>query len=249
MVHVDDSIFLGKDDHQLKQVIQEIQGTGLKIDDQGHPADYVGVNIKKMRNGSHEFTQRTLIDAIIKDVNLTDAKVKPVPAKVSMSLHAFKDAPPFNLNFNYRSIVGKFKYLTQTSRGNIMYTTHQIAKYSSDPREPHGEAILYLVQYLKKTPDLGICFKPQLDKGFVCYCNMDFSGNWNKSFADVNPRTSKSCSRWVMFYSGCPIIWATKLQSQTALSTTEAKYIAMSMALCDVIPIMDLIKEMKDWHI
>jgi hypothetical protein len=144
MVYVDDSIFLGKDDNQLKQVIQEIQGTGVKIEDQGHPADYFGVNIKRMCDGSYKFTQLALINAIIKDVNLTDGKVKPVPAKVSMPLHAFKDAPLFNLNFNYCSVVGKLNYLTQSSRGNIMYATHQIAKYSSDPREPHGEAILYL---------------------------------------------------------------------------------------------------------
>jgi hypothetical protein len=45
MVYVDKGIFLGKEGNQLKQVIQEIQGTGLKIKDQGHPADYVGVNI------------------------------------------------------------------------------------------------------------------------------------------------------------------------------------------------------------
>jgi hypothetical protein len=79
------------------------------------------------------------------NINLTDAKVKPVPAKVSMPIHAFKDASPFNLNFNYHSVVGKLNYLTQTSRGNIMYPTHQIAMYFSDPKEPHGEAILYLV--------------------------------------------------------------------------------------------------------
>ena len=33
---------------------------------------------------------------------------------------------------------------------------------------------------------------------------------------------------------------------KVALSTTEAKYIAMFMALCDVIPIMALAHEMKD---
>jgi hypothetical protein len=59
-----------------------------------------------MHDGSYVFTQRTLIDAIIKDINLTDVKVKPVPAKMSMPLHAFKDTPPFNLNFNYCSIAG-----------------------------------------------------------------------------------------------------------------------------------------------
>jgi hypothetical protein len=145
MVYVDNSIFLGKDNSQLKQVIQEIQGTVLKIKDQGHPADYVDINIKKMHDESYEFTQRALIDTIIKDGNLTGTKVKPVPAKVSMPLHAFKDTPPFNLNFNYCSVVGKLNYLTQTSRGDIMYASYQIAKYSSNPREPHGEAILYLV--------------------------------------------------------------------------------------------------------
>ena len=249
MVYVDDGIFLGKDDEQLKTVIREIQGIGLDIEDQGHPADYVGVNIKRLKDGSYEFTQRALIDAIIANANLTDAKVKPVPAKVSLQLHAFKDAPPFALDFNYQSIVGKLNYLAQTTRSDIMYAVHQVAKYSSDPREPHGEAILYLVRYLKKTRDLGIRFKPNVEKGFECYCDADFSGNWNKSFADVDPSTAKSRSGWVVFYAGCPIIWASKLQSQVALSTTEAEYIAMSMALRDVIPIMDLIKEMKERNI
>ncbi len=163
-------------------------------------------------------------------------------------LRQFKDAPPFNLNFNYCSVVGKLNYLTQTSRGDIMYATHQIGKFSPDPREHHGEAILYLVWYLK-IRDVGVHFKPQSDRGFECYCKVDFSGNCNESFADVDPSTSKSWSWWVVFYAGCPIIWAFKLQSQTALSTTEVEDISMSMALCDVIPIMDLIQEMKEHHI
>ena len=107
MVYVDDGIFLGKDDEQLKASIREIQESGLNIEDQGHPADYVGVNIKKLKDGSYEFTQRALIDAIIADVGLEDSTSKPVPAKVAILLHAFKDAPAFDLNFNYRSVVGK----------------------------------------------------------------------------------------------------------------------------------------------
>ena len=49
-----------------------------------------------------------------------------------------------------------------------------------------------------------------------------------------------------MFYAGCPVCWASKLQSQVALSTTEAEYIAMSQALCYVIPVMNLIQEMRE---
>ena len=127
-----------------------------------------------------------------------------------------------------------------------MYATHQVAKYSSDPREPHGEAILYLVRYLKKTRDLGIRFKPDPKKGFECYCDADFSGNWNKRFAHKDPSTSKSRSGWIVFYAGCPVCWASKLQSQVALSTTEAEYITMSQAQRDIIPVMNLIQEMKE---
>ena len=49
-----------------------------------------------------------------------------------------------------------------------------------------------------------------------------------------------------MFYAGCPVCWASKLQSQVALSTTEAEYIAMSQALRNVIPVMNLIQEMRE---
>ncbi len=52
MVYVDDGIFLGNNDTQLQDAIKEIQGLGLNIEDQGHPADYVGVNISKLRDGS-----------------------------------------------------------------------------------------------------------------------------------------------------------------------------------------------------
>jgi hypothetical protein len=245
MVYVDDGIFIGSDDSQLKGVIKELLDLNLKIEDQGHSADYVGVNICKLKNGLYEFTQRALIDSIIKDVGLIDSKTKPVPAKVAFQFHAFKDDPPFDQSFDYRSAVGKLNYLAQTTRPDIMYATHQVAKYSSDSRQTHVEAILYLVRYLKRTRDLGLSFKPSQDKGFECYCDTDFSGNWNKAFAHVDPSTAKSRSGWIVLYAGCPVCWASKLQSQVALSTTEAEYIAMSMALRDVIPVMNLIEEIK----
>ena len=89
MVYVDVGIFLGNNDSKLQDTIKEIQDLGLNIEDQGHPADYVSVNIKKLRDGSYEFTQCSLINYIINDVALKDAKVKPVSAKVSLqsSMH------------------------------------------------------------------------------------------------------------------------------------------------------------------
>jgi hypothetical protein len=176
IVYVDDGIFLGHDDVQLLQAIKEIQGLGLNIEDQGHPADHVGGSIKKHCNGFYEFTQGALIDSIIKDAGISNSKTKPVPAKVFLQLHAFKNEQVFDIDFNYRSVVGKLNYLAQTTCPKIMYATHQIAKYSSDPRQLHCKAILYLICNLKKTRDLGLGFKPDSTKGFECYCDADSQG-------------------------------------------------------------------------
>ncbi len=174
---------------------------------------------------------------------LGNSKVKGIPAKVSKILHAHLDKPPFSLNFGYRSVIGKLNYLAQTTRPDIIYMNHQLAKYLSDPREPHGEAVLYLIHYLKKTCDLGTHFKPDRDKGLKCYCDADFSGNWNKHLAPYDPCTAKSRSGLIMFYAGCPVIWASKLQTQVVLFTTEVEYISMSQSLQDVLPIMFLVQE------
>jgi hypothetical protein len=50
----------------------------------------------------------------------------------------------------------------------------------------------------------------------------------------------------VILYAGCPIIWASKMQQLIALSTTKAEYIALSTALCDVIHVIHLLKELRD---
>jgi hypothetical protein len=164
IVYVDDGIFLEPLDQQLRDIINKLRNLKLSIEDQGHPADYVGVSIKKLKNGVIELTQRALIDSIISNIALGDSKVKAVPAKVSEILHTHLNMPPFSLNFGYRLVIGKLNYLAQTTRPDIVYATHQLARYSSDLREPHIEAVLYLIRYLKKTQDLGTYFKPDRDK-------------------------------------------------------------------------------------
>ena len=163
------------------------------VSNDGHPID-----------GTYEFTQRALIDAIIDDVNIGNSYTKPVPAKVSLQLHAFRDSPKFEGNFNYRSAIGKLNYLGQTTRPDILYAVHQAAKYSADPRVEHGEAVVYIVKYLKATRHIGLRFKPDPSKGFQCYCDTDFAGNWNKEFASTDPSTAKSRSGWIVFTRHAP---------------------------------------------
>ena len=120
-----------------------------------------------------------------------------------------------------------------------------IAHFSSDLCQKPGEAIVHLVSSLLKTHHLGLKFAPNQTKGFECFVKADFCENWDKKFALSDHSTSKPWSGWIIFYAYCPVSWASKLHTKVALPTTEAKYIAMSSSLKDVIPIMDLVAEIR----
>ncbi len=57
IVYLNDGIFLGSLDQQLRDIINKLRNLKLSIEDQGHPADYVGVSIKKLKKGINELTQ------------------------------------------------------------------------------------------------------------------------------------------------------------------------------------------------
>ena len=59
-----------------------------------------------------------------------------------------------------------------------------------------------------------------------------------------DPQSTRSHTGYIILYAGCPIVWASKMQSLVALSTTEAEYIALSSSLCKVIALMNLMNEL-----
>ena len=46
--------------------------------------------------------------------------------------------------------------------------------------------------------------------------------------------------------ANCSLLWVSKLQSEYALSTLHAEYVALSQSLRDLLPLKDLIKEVVD---
>ena len=59
---------------------------------------------------------------------------------------------------------------------------------------------------------------------FEVYADADFSGGYQKGHTD-DPNTVKSCSAYHILYNGCLIYRISKLQTEVALSTTEAEYV------------------------
>ncbi len=121
--------------------------------------------------------------------------------------------------------------------------THQLAQFFQDPQLSHEQATTHLGRYLAHTKDKGIVYEPDKSMGIECYVDADFAGGWNLTIS-ANADNVMSCTGFVITYANCPIYCASCLQTEIALSTAKAEYIAMSSVLCKVIPLMTLMKEL-----
>jgi hypothetical protein len=92
---------------------------------------------------------------------------------------------------------------------------------------------------LKGTADKGLILQPSEDLTFDCYVDVDFAGLYAAEDSQ-DPICSKSCTGFVITVAKCPLMWASKLQTETALSTMEAEYVALSMAMGDLISLCRL---------
>eukprot|EP00957_Ditylum_brightwellii_P170845 13003591-Ditylum_brightwellii.AAC.1 len=92
--------------------------------------------------------------------------------------------------------------------------------------------------------DRGIVYDPDPNLGIQCFVDADFAGSWSKANTD-NPENVMSCTGFVIMYAQCPVLWQSKLQTEIALSIAETEYIALSSAMHEVIPFMNILKELS----
>ena len=77
-----------------------------------------------------------------------------------------------------------------------------------------------------------------------CYVDADFAGQWN-SEDPQDPLCVKSRTGYMLMVADCAAHWVSKLQTEIAVSTMEAEYIALSLAMRDLIPLRGLVDEIK----
>lgn len=81
----------------------------------------------------------------------------------------------------------------------------------------------------------GFTFKTSTTPILDLYVDADFAGLWSYEH-DQDPVCVRSRTSYVMTLGGCPIHWCSMLQTEIALFTMEAEYIALPQAMQEFIP-------------
>jgi hypothetical protein len=250
IIYVDDCILFSKEPNVADELIQSLC-TGqenFKFEDLGTLQNYLGVQIIKGENGESTLTQPHLTQRFL-DLVQTETDKRKISTKLTTPskkpvLHKDTTGPERRFDWNYRTAIGMLGYLQAITRPDISMASHQCARFVANPKLSHERAVKRIAKYLRQTKLLGLIMTPKPSKGIECYVDADFAGGWRPEDPTDN-RNLLSRAGFIIMFCGCAIIWVSKLESVIALSTAESEYIALSMAMRQVLPMIEFMKEVN----
>lgn len=223
--------------HDLKQ--------NFILEDQGDVAAYLGIDVAKTTSDAKpqfKLSQPHLTQRVIDSIGLKDSRLHDTPAEPRAPLTKDHDGLERAYNWSFCSMIGRLNYLCGT-RPDILYSVHQCSRFCNNPKLSHEKVIKRIIHYLKRTPNEGIILCPDGSKGIQCFVDADFANGWNSSDCE-EPSSVYSRRGFVIMYAGCPLVWVSKLQTEVALSTTEAEYIALSQVMRELTPVLGILEEL-----
>ena len=245
LVYVDDCILISNSKSMLHRFVSSLKNgiECFEFTDEGPMDKYLGVEIERLNGKEFILRQPFLIKRILAALGVTEGafNTRDVPA-VGPLLSKDQDGPDRKHSWHYRSPIGMLGYLQNSTHPDISMAVHQCARFNVCPKLSHERAVKYIARYLLGSQDKGIHYRPDSSRGLECFVDTDFAGGWS-SGDHLNPECVLSRTGFVILYAGCPLMWSSKLQTETALSTTEAEYIALLQAMHKTIPFLNLMIE------
>ena len=169
--------------------------------------------------------QKQYILNMLEKYQLSEANTVSTPADISVKLKKDDGISKEVNSVTYQSIVGSLLYSAIATCPDIAQAVEVVAKFSSKPNEAHLTAAKRILRYFKGTLNLAIKYQKS-DEGLIGYTDSDWAG-------DLDDRHSTTGNVFLM--ASGPISWLSKKQAVVALSTSEAEYVALSLATQEVV--------------
>ncbi|GJS41390.1 hypothetical protein Tco_0566433 [Tanacetum coccineum] len=124
---------------------------------------------------------------------------------------------------HYHGMVGTLMYLI-ASRPDLTFVVCMCARYQARPIEKHLHAVIRIFKYLRGTVNRRLWYPKDSFIALTAYADADHAGYQVTNYQVTRRRTSGS-----MELLGDRLVsWSSKRQKSAAISSTEAKYIALS---------------------
>ncbi|KAH9392459.1 hypothetical protein TYRP_005538 [Tyrophagus putrescentiae] len=230
LVYVDDCLIAAQTDEELATIKQELK-KDFEIQDLGKLGMFIGVEFKETGKNILAASQRRYIDELSERFNVTDAHTRELlPVVNPQEL----ENEPIDETIPYRSIVGGLLYIASMTRPDISAPVSYLSRFLDKPSRKAWKQAKQVLNYLRHTKHRSLLLGERDQSSLVTYADANF--------APAGDRKSQSGA--VFQLAGSTVGWLSKKQKTVSTSTTEAEYIALSLATNETLWLQHLLEEM-----
>uniref|UniRef100_A0A251S554 Putative reverse transcriptase, RNA-dependent DNA polymerase n=1 Tax=Helianthus annuus TaxID=4232 RepID=A0A251S554_HELAN len=232
-LYVDDLIIASDSMSSLK-TFKDLTKREFEMTDMGTLHYFLGMEVT-FNNGNIILSQHQYAKGLLDRFNMSNCTTLSTPMEYGLRLSKQDMDDDVDSNL-YRRLVGSLMYLTNT-RPDIMFAVNKISQFMEQPKRSHWEAGKRILRYIKGTLNQGLVYSKGGKGTLTGFSDSDYAGNIDDS---------KSTSGYVFQLGTGTIAWQSKKQKVVALSSTEAEYIALSMAGCQALWLKGILEELQE---
>ncbi|GKA46636.1 retrovirus-related pol polyprotein from transposon TNT 1-94 [Tanacetum coccineum] len=229
-IYVDDIIFASTD-HNACNIFSKEMSSKFQMSMMGQMTFFLGLQISQSPGGIFINQAKYALETLKKyGMDLTDPVDTPMVDRLKLD-EDLLGIPVDQTRF--RGMVGSLMYLT-SSRPDLVFAVCMCARYQAKPTKKHLEAIKRIFRYLKGTINMGLWYPKDNAMSLTAYADADHAGCQD---------SRRSTSGSAQFLGDRLVSWSSKKQRSTAISTTEAEYIAMSGCCAQILWMRSQLKD------
>lgn len=191
--------------------------------DLGDVKHLLGIQIERDRINKKLFLHQSVyLNNLLSKYGMSDCKPVETPQVLGSHLVP-NEGSPVDIK-KFQAIVGSITYAVICTRPDLAAALNVISQYCSNPGFIHWQFLKRILRYIKHTVNFGIEFNGCIENSIelLGYVDADWGGS-------IDGR--KSRSGYIFKICGGIISWISKKQTTVALSSTEAEYLAASLAV------------------
>jgi hypothetical protein len=240
-VHVDDLVLASPSKAAIQKVKDELRAR-FKIHDQGPTSFILGVKLERDRaRRTISLSQPAYIRSILESYRMQECNPASTPmsekTRLSSSMSPVSAEEIAEMKrIPYREALGKLLYLSIATRPDISYAIGVLCRFSENPGRAHWTALKRVLRYLQGTSEYKLTYQPSstTDEPFITHSDADLGGNVDNS---------RSTAGFVISVGGGAVLWSSRLQKHTSLSSTESEYTTASATGCEIIWMREFLDE------
>ncbi|GJR28791.1 retrovirus-related pol polyprotein from transposon TNT 1-94 [Tanacetum coccineum] len=213
-IYVDDIIFASTNTAMCNEFANQMT-TKFKMSMMGQMSFFLGLQISQSPRGIF-INQSKYASEIVKKYGMLTSGSVDTPMVEKSKLDKDLHGKPIDATL-YRGMIGSLMYLTSIIP-DLIYAVCLCARYQAKPTKKHLNAVKRIFRYLKGTINMGLWYLKDTSMSMTAYADADHAGCQD---------TRRSTSGSAQFLGDKLVSWYSKKKKCTAISSTEAEYIAL----------------------